>query len=209
MATWDAYRMFLEAVISIFAIVNPVGNLPIFLGLTEDLTSQQRQRLFDLAGLAALATTCVFAILGKFLLEGVFHIAVSEFMFGGGLILIVVGIRGITGMGGQRHGAIAKIPESEQIRIAISPIASPLLVGPGTIVTVMLLVQQHGVFYGIGACLTAFALVMLILHYADFLYKIMGQVVALAVGRIMQIFIVAIGVNFLFRAIKQAFPGMG
>jgi multiple antibiotic resistance protein len=91
----------------------------------------------------------------------------------------------------------------------MSPIASPLLVGPGTIVTVMLLVQQHGTVYGIGACLTAFALVMLILHYADVLYKIMGQVVALAVGRIMQIFIVAIGVNFLFRAIRQAFPALG
>lgn len=202
---WNHLRTFLEAVISIFAIVNPIGNLPIFIGLTDGLEPPQRRKLLRLAGGAALIIVCVMAMMGRYLLRYVFHIEVTEFMFGGGLILIVVGIRHIV----QASRYQTRCPangEQEQIHLAISPISFPLLVGPGSIVTVMLIAGQHGVVYSVAACLTAFVFVAMVLNGAELLHRIMGNLVALAIGRIMQIFVVAIGVSFLFRAIKQAFP---
>jgi len=200
----EQLRAFGEAAISIFAIVNPIGNLPIFLGLTEGASTQERRRVFRLAGLAALAIICVMALAGQFLLHYVFHVEIEEFMFGGGLLLVVTGIANILQKAEKRRWLQGDEQDRalEQMRLAVSPIASPLLVGPGSIVTVMLIVNQHGRLFAVAACLAAFIFVILILNYAHYVYRLMGRLGALAVGRIMQIFIVAIGVKFCFRALE-------
>jgi len=91
-------------------------------------------------------------------------------------------------------------------RLAVTPIASPLLVGPGSIVNVMLIDNQQGRLFALGACVVAFVGVILILNYAHVLYRLMGRIGALAVGRMMQIFIVAIGIKFCFGALAKVFP---
>lgn len=202
-------RSFGEAVISIFAIVNPIGGLPIFVALTEDSETQERRRLFRLAGIAALVIVCVMALAGQFLLEVVFQIEVRELLFGGGLLLVVIGIQDLVRVPESRRAAAVESQEQrrvERLGLAISPIASPLLAGPGCIVTVMLLVGQHGRFFALAACLVAFFFVILILNFAHVVYRLMGRLVALAVGRVMEIFIVAIGVKFCYLGIIQAFP---
>ncbi len=205
----EQFRLFGEAAISIFAIVNPVGNLPIFLGLTEAATTQERRRVFRLAGLSALIIICVMALAGQFLLSVIFHIRIEEFMFGGGLLLVVSGIRGIL-ISPSRYSPAMMSNEDrmfEQLGLAVSPIASPLLAGPGSIVTVMLIVNQHGRLFALAACLAAFAFVVLILNYAHIFIRLIGRLGTIAVGRIMQIFIVAIGVKFCFQAIEVLLEG--
>jgi multiple antibiotic resistance protein len=207
----EAVRNFAEAAISVFAIVNPIGALPILIGLTDGFPPWERKRVLRLAGLMALTIICVMAMVGQYLLEGVFHISLSEFMFGGGLILMVVGIRRILEAHDDEGEKKPMTPEErakQGVSMAVSPIASPLLVGPGSIVTVMLLVSKHGVLYGLAACLAAFVFVLLLLNYVDFAIRLMGRLGALAVGRIMEIFIVAIGAHFVFSAVKQVFPGL-
>jgi multiple antibiotic resistance protein len=218
--SWENVREFMEAVVSIFAIVNPIGGLPIFLALTEDLTDQERRRLFRLAGVISLAIICVMAVAGRYLVTVVFHISFAEFMFGGGLILIVIGVMSMVEKPEARRDRIAMDPQErklQEIRLAVSPIASPLLVGPGSIVTVMLIVARQGqayhstfdgMLYGLAACLVAFVFVILILNYASLAFRLMGTVGSIAVGRVMEIFIVALGVNFVFTAIKDAFPAL-
>ena len=209
--SWDQVNLFIESVVSIFAIVTPGGNLPIFLSLTEDASPRERQRVFRLATLVAFGIVAAMALVGQYLLWHVFHITFDEFRFGGGLILIVVGIRRILARP-ERHGATAVDPasrESEQIRLAVSPIASPLLVGPGTIVTVMLVVNRAtgsmgflgGELYALSACLINFVLVGLVLNWSHLAYRFMGRIGATAVGRVMDIFIVAIGVKFIFDSV--------
>jgi multiple antibiotic resistance protein len=213
-------RTFLESVVSIFAIVNPIGGLPLFLALTEDLTVPERRHLFRLAGVISLAIICVMAVAGRYLVTVVFHISFAEFMFGGGLILIVIGVLALVEKPETRRERVAMDPQErklQEIRLAVSPIASPLLVGPGSIVTVMLIVARqseamhstfYGMLYGLAACLVAFAFVILILNYAGVAFRLMGTVGSIAVGRVMEIFIVALGANFVFTAIKDAFPAL-
>lgn len=208
---WMQAQAFLKAVISIFAIVNPIGGLPVFVSLTEGMSVPERRKTLRLAGYTSLAIICVMAVAGEFLLTDVFGITPAEFMLGGGLILIAVGVLDIVGKpdSGPRHAPDPSQREDQSIRLAVSPIASPLLAGPGSIVTVMLIVRQHGTLYGLGACLACFIFVILVLNYAHLVYRLMGRVASLAVSRIMEIFIVAIGVNFIYQALKQLFPSLG
>lgn len=205
-------KVFLESAISIFAIVNPVGNLPIFVGLTEDASPNERRRVLRLASLIAFLIICGMAVAGGFLINNVFHITFDEFRFGGGLILVALGIRHILSQPRQPSSALgslsskdAQARESDQIRLAVTPIASPLLVGPGSIVTVMLLVNKFGTAHALAAALASFLAVAIILNYAHLFYRLLGKVGALAIGRVMNIFIVAIGAHFIFVSIREAF----
>jgi multiple antibiotic resistance protein len=206
----ETLRAFGEAVLSIFAIVNPIGGMPTFIALTEDSTQQERRRMFRLAGLTALAIISVMALFGRFLMEHVFQIDINQFAFAGGLLLVVIGIRGV--MVSSNHRRAAEHDETDrrlaQLRLAVTPIASPLLVGPGSIVNVMLIDSHYGHLFSLGACIVAFIGVIVILNYAHVLYNLMGRIGALAVGRVMQIFIVAIGVKFCFLALAKIFPAL-
>lgn len=220
MPGWSDVQYFFEAVISIFAIINPIGNLPVLAGLTEGMTVQERRRIFRLAGTVGLGILLAMAVLGQFLIEIVFRIRIPEFALAGGVMLAVVGIRNLLAGSGSHAAAERVLSEAQreeaQVTLAVTPIASPLLVGPGSIVTVMLIVQRYtqehgpilGRIYGVAASLVAFAFVMLILNWSHQLLRLMGRIGTLAVGRIMQIFIVAIGVHFVFSALRQLVPAM-
>jgi multiple antibiotic resistance protein len=153
---------------------------------------------------------CVMALFGRFLLQYVFQIEIPQFAFAGGLLLVVIGIRGVLFAPEQRKYLATDENERhmDQVRLAVTPIASPLLVGPGSIVNVMLIDNQHGRVFALAACIAAFVGVILILNYAHVLYHLMGRIGALAVGRMMQIFIVAIGIKFCFGALAKVFPAL-
>jgi len=205
-----AISSFAQAVMSIFVIVNPLGNLPLFAGLAAEVPGHEKRRVFHLAGLVAFCIISTFAVVGKYIMRDVFHITIAEFTFGGGLFLVVLGIYNIMAKTMQpTHAGDDRDLETayeQGITLAVSPIAFPLLVGPGSIVTVMLIVDNHSSIYGVAASAIAFIFVMAVLHWSDILLKLMGKVGAIAIGRVLQIFIVAIGVHFMFSALMQAFP---
>jgi len=194
-------RQFVEAAISIFAIVNPIGNLPLFASLTEGLTSASRRSLFRLATLTALAVIAVMALAGQFLVETFFQLTLDQFAFAGGLVLVVVGTRRMVVEQYTQRPPLAD--DDARVRLAVSPIALPLLVGPGSIVNVMLIAHQQDRVFAVLACLAAFVGVFAVLRFSDWLYRLMGRIGTLAVGRVMQIFIVAMGVKFCFRALEN------
>ena len=164
--------------------------------------------MFRLAGTIAMGIILAMALVGQVLLGSVFHLSIQQFAFGGGLVLVVLGIRNLLGGPGS-HPLLAADPSerlAQQLRLAVTPIASPLLVGPGAIVTVMLIANHSGRAFAVVASLIAFAFVILVLNYAHMMYRLMGEIGSLAIGRVMQVFIIAIGVRFCFDALAQIFP---
>jgi len=211
MMDWETIRVFGGAVISIFAIVNPVGGLPTYVGLTEDMEVHERRKVLRMAGVTALGIIVSMALVGQVLLDKVFGIGIAEFSFGGGLVLVVVGIQSLTQAPPSRREAHEIDPEarrSQHMRLAISPIAIPLLVGPGSIVNVMLIAGQHGRLFAVLACLLAFGAVIFLLNYTHIAYRLMRRGGAIAVGRVMTIFIIALGVKLCFSAMTAAFPAL-
>jgi MarC family membrane protein len=202
---------FLQSALFLFAIVDPVGGVPIFVGLTEGTKDHERRRVLRFAVLTAFALVVLFALVGSVIMTYVFHISMGEFTFAGGLLLAIVGIRDMVAAG--HHGIKPNIlEEGEKQRslrlhaLAVSPIAVPLLAGPGTIVTVILFQGQFGQLFALAVCLVVFAATFLIINFAGFIARLFGPVGMLAVSRVMQIFIIAIGVSFMFRGLRQAFP---
>ena len=118
-----------RATIALFIIVDPFGNIPIFVGLTENISDAQKKRVFNTATIVGVVLLLVFAFTGQAILT-VFGITIESFEIAGGILLLIISIRIL--ISGTRENV--ESPES----IGAVPIAIPLLVGPGAITTTIL-----------------------------------------------------------------------
>ncbi len=194
-------RELLDSVIFLFAIVDAPGNLPIFVDLMGGMEPRLRRRVYDVATAAGFVIIVVFALAGRFVLKSVFQIEVPEFQIAGGLLLAAVGI----------HAMVAsREPDTAERRphgleIAAVPMACPLLVGPGAIVTTMLIVERHGEGHALLAGAIVFALTRAIFWLDEPIRRLVGSFGLLILSRIMRIFIIAIGVHFIIAGVKAIF----
>ncbi len=203
---------FFQAALFLFAIVDPVGGVPIFISLTEGAEDHERRRLLRFAVVTAFLLVVAFALLGSVVMTHVFRISMGEFTFAGGLLLAVVGIRDmVIGHPVIRNDSQNEAASQRKLRLhslAVSPIAIPLLAGPGTIVTVILFQGQYGQVFALEVCVLVFGVTFLVLNFAGGISRLFGPVGMLAVSRVMQIFIIAIGVSFMFDGLRQSFPAL-
>jgi len=132
---------FIHALVSMLAIINPIGNLPIFLALTTNNSLKAQEIIARRATLVAFVFLTVFAFLGNYILS-FFGITLAAFRVAGGIILFGIGYRILQGQATHlTHGLAAHGEEiAERDDISIVPLAIPILAGPGSITTVMLLV---------------------------------------------------------------------
>ena len=210
--SWEQIQPFMVAVLSLLAIVDPLGCLPVFTTMTMDVSDNERRFMYRLAGMVSMVTVMVMAVIGEFILQEVFHVRFGSFMIGGGLLLVVIGVRDIVfGHGGSRLAAKKKMGDfcdhrrEQLIARAVSPLACPFLVGPGSIVTSMLIVSEDKLGLGMGllAVATAFVVVLLILNWGHLLSRILGKIGPIVIARIMMIFITALGVEFIYQGIIE------
>lgn len=120
--------------VAVFVLADALGNAPIFLVLTKGMEPQQRNSVVDRASVVATAVMLGFAFAGKALLNYL-HISMGSLRVAGGLLLLLIALRMLEGE--------PDTPIVEQQRdVAITPLAFPLLAGPGTLTTVMLLMSE-------------------------------------------------------------------
>lgn len=126
-----------------FAIMNPIANTPIFIGLTESNTTAERRKIAFQAVLYAFIIVSVFCVSGHFIFK-LFGITLPAFQITGGILLFLVGYSLLQGKKSPVHHfpasakpEIKEMHEKNEINIAISPLAIPILAGPGTIATAM------------------------------------------------------------------------
>jgi len=202
---WARYavRELLDSVIFLFAIVDAPGNLPIFVDLMEGMEPRLRRRVYDIATVAGFVIIVVFALAGRFVLKSVFQIEVAEFQVAGGLLLAAVGVHAM--VASREPDAAEAQQRPRGLEIAAVPIACPLLVGPGAIVTTMLIVERHGELHAMLAGAVVFALTRLIFWLDAPLRRLLGSFGLLILSRIMRIFIIAIGVHFIIAGVKTIF----
>ncbi|MFT7284315.1 MarC family protein, partial [Nonlabens sp.] len=114
-----------------FAIMNPISNMPIFLSLTEGADKETKQRINLKAILVAFIIVAVFVLLGNFIFD-LFGITIPAFKITGGILIFFVGFEMLQSKKSNIKN-LRKVNIDENI--AISPLAIPILAGPGTIVT--------------------------------------------------------------------------
>jgi len=185
----------LRATIALFIVVDPLGNVPIFLSLTKHLTKEDRKRAFNLASIISLIIAVVFVIGGlQFLIY--FGIDMHSFLVAGGLLLILFAIKILIG------GRIVDVTESRD-DVGAVPLAFPLLVGPGALTTLLVFHQTTGIVVTMCSVLIVMLITRMILQFIDSIYQILGRTGAIVVSRLMAVFIAAIGVQFMMEGMKQ------
>lgn len=187
----------LKSTIALFIIVDPVGNLPIFIGLTDKMPKNERKKVFHTAISVGLVLLLVFAFAGQQVLI-MFGISFDSFMIAGGALLFIIAMK-ILVSGGWEEREVS--PES----VGAVPIAFPLLVGPGAITATMVSLQTAGLLVTVVSVLIIFGLLTIILNYIDLIYAFLGKTGAIVVARVMAIFLAAIAVGFIVQASKVIF----
>jgi len=186
---------FLLAFIPLFVAIDPIGLAAIFLGLGRNVDRKQRQKIADQAtwtgGLVALG----FLFLGQSMFKAV-GISVSDFQVAGGLILFILAARDLI----QSAAEPEKLPPD----FGVVPLGMPLIAGPASITTLLVLAQNQAV--GLVVVLVALAanlaLVVLALHYSEWLGHKIGATGLRAVSKIISMLLAAIAVSMIRQGLK-------
>ena len=184
-----------RAAIALFIIVDPFGNIPIFVGLTESIPDAQKKRVYDTAVLVGTALLLVFAFAGQGILS-LFGLSIYSFEIAGGILLLIISIRIL--ISGSMHEKVES-PES----LGAVPIAIPLLVGPGAITTTIVDLQVYGIVIAILAVLVVLSSTWVILRYINNIYKFLGKTGSLVIARVMALLIAAIAVQYILTGITH------
>src|SRR5206468_3592775 len=168
------------AMASIFAIVDPLGVVPFFSVLTEDMDKAQKQNIISKACLTATITLGVFAVFGQWIFAG-FGFTIPAFRIAGGIVLFGVAFEMLRGERSRTRLTHQEREETlERDEVAVVPLGIPLLAGPGAITTVMILMSSSAtapedklfVFAGI---LVSVLATYILLHNADRIFRRLGR----------------------------------
>jgi len=198
--------LFTEVFVTLFVIMDPPGTVPVFLALTSAMTGKQRNRAARQAILVAFGVIVVFALFGQQLLHYM-GISLPALQASGGLLLLVVAMELLTG----------KMEESEPsgnrgVNVALVPLGTPLLAGPGAIVATMVFVQQvRAADDGTAADLVAIALAIVLVHvalylsmrFANVIQRVLKDSGVTLVTRIAGLLLAAIAVQMIATAITE------
>ncbi|MDD5593734.1 MAG: MarC family protein [Candidatus Margulisbacteria bacterium] len=186
---------FIKSVVALFIITDSLGNLPFFLGLTEGETQAEQRKVFTTALITGFVILIGFILLGNALLA-LFNVTLDDFRIAGGVLLFWIAIEIML------RGRI-NIEHKEDMGVV--PLGSPLLVGPGAITTALVLLQLYGYLVVISAIVACFAVIWLVLFFADHIYAFLGKNGALILTKIASILIAAIAVQFIRQGISAIF----
>jgi multiple antibiotic resistance protein len=186
---------FLLAFIPLFVAIDPIGLAAIFLGLGQNIAPERRQKIADQAtwtgGLVALG----FLFLGQSVFKAL-GISVSDFQIAGGLILFILAAKDLV----QSAAEPERVPED----FGVVPLGMPLIAGPASITTLLVLAQNQSI--GLTVILVALAvnlgLVVLALHYSDWFGRKVGATGLRAISKIISMLLAAIAVNMIRQGIR-------
>ncbi|MFZ8792070.1 MAG: MarC family protein [Thermosphaera aggregans] len=194
----DLLIAFISYFTQLLAIMNPFSAIPTFISLTEGMSHRERVGIVRKAYLAGLIILMAFTLVGKYILEA-FHVSIPGLRVGGGIILLTIAL-----------DMLGEMPRTKQVNpgdIAVVPIATPLIIGPGTITTVLLLTSSDPSVFNIGmvfisgivACTATFAILMV----SDKLVAYLKLSTVRAIGRFMAIIIAGVAVEMIANGVYQ------
>jgi len=194
MSIWNIFLDVIAVYMQVFAIMDPLGVVPIYLGLTEGITLEDRKRLISHVFKVSVVLIIIFTLAGKWILD-FFGISIPAVRFGGGILLMAIAI--------DMLGGLPKAKQVESEELATVPLATPLLVGPGTITTLILLVTKYSVIEVLIGSLAVALTTFYILLYADKVLDYLGRGFIRTLARIMAVIVAAIAAEMIFSAVKE------
>ncbi|MCL5731517.1 MAG: MarC family protein [Candidatus Thermoplasmatota archaeon] len=204
---------FATVFVALFAILNPIGAVPILVSLTEDYKKEERRKVIEKSVLVAGGILLGFMLIGVYIFQ-VLGIDISDFQIAGGILVFKVALDMLQGKTSNTKFSQAEEEESLQKEsIGVVPIGTPLLAGPGSITTVIIYFNLKSVSIIDRILVIAAVLLVMVLSYVILLYSVklfdrLGKSGSLIISRIMGLLIAAIGVSFVVAGITSVVKGI-
>lgn len=193
----------IKSTLILFAIVNPIGSIPLFLQLTGNMKQKERRKTFSTGVISAAIILFVFIIVGDRVLTHFFQINLADLMAAGGLLLLIIAIDHLI-FGSLVKGVLTK-EKQDSNHIGAVPIACPILAGPGAMMAVLIAFSEYGFIVAVISVAIVFGITWLILSFIDRIYVFLGQTVCIVLSKILCLFIAAIGIHFLMNGLLHYF----
>ena len=189
----DFLHSFLLTFVPLFIVLDALGNLPIVISMTEDMTAQGRYRVIHIAMATATVVGLVFLLFGQFILN-VLSISVGSFAIAGGIILLVLSIKYM------RSGHMTHVIKEEMI--AVVPIGTPLVVGPATITTLLVLSQEYALYIVLLSFLVNLFISWIVFLLSNRIIRIIGVGGLRAISRVFALLLAALAVSMVVHGVK-------
>ena len=198
-----------------FTMMNPLGAVPVFLGLTDDLERKEQKNTATKAIVTAFLTLVIFAFAGKYLFE-FFNISIAGLKVVGSIIFMIMGYDMLNSKVGRLKTTNGKLSASEEQDvagdIALTPLGIPLLAGPGSITNAMVLMGESHTWIDKGLVVLAIfvvsALSLLILRSSSGVLRIMGRQGTKVMTKLMGLILMIIAVEFFFSGVTPFVKAM-
>ncbi len=193
-----ATSLFFRAFIPLFVTIDAFGLVPVFLSVTARMTEERRRRVTFEAVASALAIAVGFMFLGNATFDFL-SISVNDFRIAGGIILLVLAILDLLTVG--------KPAVHEDTTVGIVPLAMPLIAGPATLTTVLVLSQAYGRALTTVSLSVNFAILLAALLAASRLAHLIGANALRAFSKLVMVLLAAIAVNFIRVGVTEIIRG--
>ena len=194
----DVFGDVLKSTIALFVVLNPIGTVPLFIAITQNMNKEERKAVSKTAIITSGTVLMVFAIGGTEILS-IFGITIFSFMIAGGVLLLIVAIELLT-HGVWRFGGGTLPGES-----GVVPIAFPLLAGPGAITSVIISYEATGLIVTMLSIAIVIGITYIILIFINPIYRLLGRRGSMIVTRVFAVFIAAIAVQYIVEGAKRLF----
>jgi multiple antibiotic resistance protein len=200
-------ELFLSAFIALFVVIDPPGCAPIYAGLTSGATHAQARIMALRATFIATIILLIFAVFGEDLL-GALHIELDSFRIAGGIMLFLIALDMVfekrTQRREERAEKVKATPEIEDV--SVFPMAMPMIAGPGSIATIMLLTARakgtDETLVVLGALGAVMLLTLLALVAAGPLMKLLGARVEAVITRLLGVLLAALAAQYVIDGLK-------
>ncbi len=204
--------VYIKFFLGLVAIINPVGLLPVFVGLTSHQTEAERNHTGKIANLAVVIILLVTIVAGQHILN-MFSISLSAFRIAGGTLIAIIAMSMLQGKLGEVKRNQEEDRESSAMEsVAVVPLALPLMAGPGAISSVIVFAAEHNTLVDlVGMFVTVLAFGALsfgLFRMASVIYRVLGKTGINVITRLMGLLMLSIGIEVMAAGFKGLFPNL-
>ena len=199
--------IFLYVFAALFSVINPLGTVPIFVGLTTEETNRERNQTALLTSVNVVVILIISFFAGTYLLD-FFGISLNALRIAGGMIIVTSGFALLTGSFSKHKGMKNKRVKKDldkREKFSLTPLAIPMLAGPGSISLLITFNQEYQgwseMAFVIFAVITVGIATLLILRSSHYISKILGASGINAISRIVGFIVISIGVEYISSAV--------
>ncbi len=188
---------------ALFSVINPLGTIPIFIGLTQEQTGKERLKIALFTAINVMVILIISFFTGRYILH-FFGISLNSLKIAGGLIIATSGFALLTGSFSKHKGMEKQRVKDDAFQrdsVALTPLAIPMLAGPGSISLLIGLYEEYHLFFQkilvVGAIIAVCVATFLMLRCSHYIVGFLGASGINAISRIIGFIVIAIGVEYI------------